>query len=192
MELILQNSLPVTRQELFRDLPRLKLCTLKVTSKTLPSSFALTFLQTATDPLLICSGPTAHDEASPQEGATLTAQSNVLVAGRTVSTYPHLPGYSRLFASSSHIPAGKQRREGYPTCDSYLAQVQKDGVVVVCVTDGCGWGVRSREASVKAKVCFFLMLCCCCELAFKRLLLWITCVATHTLSETFTRARRFS
>ncbi len=73
-----------------------------------------------------------------QSGSALSSRGFVEVSGRTVSTYPQLPG--------------RDQREGSPICDSYFAQVQKDGVVLVCIADGCGWGSRPREAAIKAKV----------------------------------------
>jgi hypothetical protein len=68
------------------------------------------------------------------------ASCRVDIAGRTVSTYP----MSRL----------QSVREGSPVCDSYGAHVYDSGIMVVCVTDGCGWGNGSRDAAVVARKAF--------------------------------------
>ncbi len=62
------------------------------------------------------------------------------MAGRTVSTYPLAKG------------ATDGKREGSPICDSFLVQQFREGAVVSCVADGCGWGARNRDAAIKAKV----------------------------------------
>ena len=121
IELVMKTSMLVTREELCKDLP-----TVKVVASTM------------VDPVFICSGPTREDELAVQTGTATTNRGTVDVAGRTVSTYPMMPGHSE--------------RQGTPICDSYFAQVQRDGVVVLCIADGCGWGKHVREAAVKAKV----------------------------------------
>jgi len=63
--------------------------------------------------------------------------------GSTISTYPHYPDNSS--------------REGDPICDSFRIQAHENGTVF-CVTDGCNWGERPREASNRAKDAFVAFL----------------------------------
>ncbi len=121
IEMVMANAMTQSIETLLHDLPKLKL---------VPS--------TVVEPVCICSGPTVHDDVEVQAGVAHTTRGLVEVAGRTVSTYPLLPG--------------RAHKEGSPICDSYFVQVQKDGVVLACIADGCGWGVRPREAAIKAKV----------------------------------------
>jgi hypothetical protein len=121
IELVMSNAMTVSMETLLHDLPKLKL---------VPS--------VVVEPVCICSGPSPHDELTVQSGSAQTSRGLIEVAGRTVSTYPLLPG--------------RQQKEGSPICDSYFAQVQRDGVVIACIADGCGWGPRPREAAIKAKV----------------------------------------
>eukprot|EP01114_Cavostelium_apophysatum_P012568 TRINITY_DN2843_c0_g1_i1.p1 TRINITY_DN2843_c0_g1~~TRINITY_DN2843_c0_g1_i1.p1 ORF type:complete len:489 (-),score=148.62 TRINITY_DN2843_c0_g1_i1:119-1585(-) len=62
------------------------------------------------------------------------------VCGRSISTYPHIPG--------------KPNRDGDPICDSYCVQMLEDDVVIALVCDGCSWGRRPMEASNTAKSSF--------------------------------------
>eukprot|EP01120_Amphizonella_sp_Union-15-10_P009396 TRINITY_DN3542_c0_g1_i2.p1 TRINITY_DN3542_c0_g1~~TRINITY_DN3542_c0_g1_i2.p1 ORF type:complete len:403 (+),score=81.80 TRINITY_DN3542_c0_g1_i2:97-1305(+) len=59
--------------------------------------------------------------------------------GSTISTYPFYPDNSS--------------REGDPICDSFKVQTHENGVLF-CVTDGCNWGERPRDASNRAKDSF--------------------------------------
>jgi len=63
-----------------------------------------------------------------------------LICGRSISTYPHIPG--------------KPTRDGDPICDSYSVQLLEDDDVIALVCDGCNWGRRPMEASNVAKSCF--------------------------------------
>jgi len=62
------------------------------------------------------------------------------VCGRSISTYPHIPG--------------KPVRDGDPICDSYCVQLLEDSAVIAVVADGCNWGRRPMEASNTAKSSF--------------------------------------
>jgi len=59
------------------------------------------------------------------------------VCGRSISTYPHLPG--------------KPARDGDPICDSFRIELLEENCVIAVVCDGCNWGRRPMEASNKAK-----------------------------------------
>jgi serine/threonine protein phosphatase PrpC len=87
----------------------------------------------------IVSGSITRDECEAQVVTNLEGNAFTSVAARSVSTYPM-------------GPCGKVR-DGSPICDSYLARFQGN-TAILCVADGCGWGVRSREASMKAKCGF--------------------------------------
>jgi len=63
-----------------------------------------------------------------------------LTCGRSISTYPHIPG--------------KPARDGDPICDSYSIQILEDDVIIALVCDGCNWGRRPMEASNIAKSSF--------------------------------------
>jgi hypothetical protein len=82
------------------------------------------------------SGPLTRDATLPQVFVKLYGEVFKDVAARTISTYP--------------MGRCGKVRDGSPICDSYLARFQGNSVIV-CLADGCGWGARSREASVKAK-----------------------------------------
>lgn len=58
---------------------------------------------------------------------------------QTISTYPQF--------------VGKASREGDPICDSYRVHVHRCGTIL-CVSDGCGWGERSKRASNRSKDTF--------------------------------------
>lgn len=45
-------------------------------------------------------------------------------------------------------------RDGDPVCDSYCIQILEENSVIMCITDGCNWGVRPMEASNRAKNAF--------------------------------------
>jgi hypothetical protein len=62
------------------------------------------------------------------------------VCGRSISTYPHIPG--------------RPKRDGDPVCDSYCIQILEDNVILGVVADGCNWGKRPMEASNRAKSAF--------------------------------------
>eukprot|EP00028_Trichosphaerium_sp_Am-I-7-wt_P006291 CAMPEP_0168520060 /NCGR_PEP_ID=MMETSP0405-20121227/7721_1 /TAXON_ID=498012 /ORGANISM="Trichosphaerium sp, Strain Am-I-7 wt" /LENGTH=394 /DNA_ID=CAMNT_0008540787 /DNA_START=37 /DNA_END=1221 /DNA_ORIENTATION=- len=63
--------------------------------------------------------------------------------GSTISTYPHYPDNAS--------------REGDPMCDSYRIHTHKNGILF-CVTDGCNWGERPKEAANRAKNAFVVYL----------------------------------
>jgi len=63
-----------------------------------------------------------------------------LICGRSISTYPYIPG--------------KPNRDGDPICDSYCVQLLEEDVVIALVCDGCNWGRRPMEASNAAKSAF--------------------------------------
>lgn len=65
------------------------------------------------------------------------------VAGFCFSTYPILT-----------IPnSDVKERLGAPNCDMYQCKIYKNRLIT-CVTDGCGWGNRSRNASITANKTF--------------------------------------
>ena len=59
--------------------------------------------------------------------------------GRTISTYPILPGHLK--------------REGSPICDTFQYRLYNHRAILA-VTDGCNWGVRPRLASRTANKTF--------------------------------------
>lgn len=67
-----------------------------------------------------------------------------IIAGISISTYPILT-----------IPGddGQKERLGTPNCDMYQCKLYKNRLIA-CVTDGCGWGQRSKNASVTANKTF--------------------------------------
>jgi len=62
------------------------------------------------------------------------------ICGRSISTYPHIPG--------------KPARDGDPICDSYCVQMLEEDSIIALVCDGCNWGRRPMEASNAAKSSF--------------------------------------
>eukprot|EP00012_Vannella_robusta_P010305 CAMPEP_0206206828 /NCGR_PEP_ID=MMETSP0166-20121206/15219_1 /ASSEMBLY_ACC=CAM_ASM_000260 /TAXON_ID=95228 /ORGANISM="Vannella robusta, Strain DIVA3 518/3/11/1/6" /LENGTH=716 /DNA_ID=CAMNT_0053627455 /DNA_START=955 /DNA_END=3105 /DNA_ORIENTATION=+ len=52
--------------------------------------------------------------------------------GRTISTYPFLPGHTK--------------REGSPICDTFQYRLYSNRAILA-VTDGCNWGIRPKMAS---------------------------------------------
>ena len=82
IDLVLQNALVFPMEELFKELPRLKLV-----------------VNRSAEPILICSGPTPHDDTVAQNGTAQAVRCAVEVSGRTVSTYPMLPGNQVCFSS---------------------------------------------------------------------------------------------
>jgi len=58
-----------------------------------------------------------------------------LAAAMTVSTYPMIPG--------------NKTRDGDPICDQFGLQLFQNRVVVA-VGDGCGWGIKPRQAAIDA------------------------------------------
>jgi len=62
------------------------------------------------------------------------------ICGRSISTYPHIPG--------------KPARDGDPICDSYCVQMLEEDSIIALVADGCNWGRRPMEASNAAKSAF--------------------------------------
>jgi len=62
------------------------------------------------------------------------------LCGRSISTYPHIPG--------------RPKRDGDPVCDSYCVQFMEDNVINAVIADGCNWGKRPMEASNRAKSAF--------------------------------------
>jgi len=62
------------------------------------------------------------------------------LCGRSISTYPHIPG--------------RPKRDGDPVCDSYCVQLMEDNAIIAVVADGCNWGKRPMEASNRAKSAF--------------------------------------
>ena len=87
----------------------------------------------------VCSGPITRDTEESQLLTRLDGQIIEELAARSISTYPMRP-------------CGKVR-DGSPVCDGYLARL-RGSTAILCLTDGCGWGARSREASIKAKCGF--------------------------------------
>eukprot|EP01118_Nematostelium_gracile_P017645 TRINITY_DN7609_c0_g1_i2.p1 TRINITY_DN7609_c0_g1~~TRINITY_DN7609_c0_g1_i2.p1 ORF type:complete len:438 (-),score=113.86 TRINITY_DN7609_c0_g1_i2:4-1317(-) len=62
------------------------------------------------------------------------------ISGRSISTYPFLPG--------------KPQRDGDPICDSFKIELLEENCIVAVVCDGCNWGRRPMEASNRAKDAF--------------------------------------
>ena len=62
-----------------------------------------------------------------------------VACARTISSYPHLPGY--------------KRREGDPICDMFRVKLY-DSRVLVALADGCNWGTRPRDAARAASSAF--------------------------------------
>lgn len=62
-----------------------------------------------------------------------------IACGRTISSYPHLPGNST--------------REGDPICDQFCF-IQMADRSISCVADGCNWGQKPRIAAKKAAKAF--------------------------------------
>jgi hypothetical protein len=87
----------------------------------------------------IVSGPITRNESEAQVITNLEGNAFTSIAARSVSTYP--------------MGLCGKVRDGSPICDSYLVRFQGN-TAILCLADGCGWGVRSREASMKAKCGF--------------------------------------
>lgn len=77
-------------------------------------------------------GPVVADESG-------SAHYSDIVAGRSISTYPHVPG--------------NQNRDGDPIADKYAAHVFENRIIA-SVADGCNWGPKPREAAQKANSAF--------------------------------------
>lgn len=77
-------------------------------------------------------GPFPSDEAG-------TANYTDIAAGRSISTYPHIPG--------------NPGRDGDPIADRFATHVFENRVIAA-VADGCNWGAKPREAAQKANAAF--------------------------------------
>lgn len=62
-----------------------------------------------------------------------------IVAGKSISTYPHIPG--------------NPNRDGDPIADRFAGYVYENRVVAA-VADGCNWGAKPKEAAHKANAAF--------------------------------------
>ena len=89
-------------------------------------------------------GPSGLSDSENQDDKEAMQAHNQLAAGLSISTYPFL----------SESPAGGQKvQAGSPNCDFFTCSLFTGGVVA-CVTDGCGWGARSQNASRTANQTF--------------------------------------
>ncbi len=78
-------------------------------------------------------GPTQLDEHTPQNASYEGGR--WAMSGQSISTYP-----------TTMTQGQKLMRDGDPICDSYVAQLHNSSAIL-CLTDGCGWGMRPRDAS---------------------------------------------
>jgi len=62
-----------------------------------------------------------------------------LVSARVISTYPHVPT--------------KALRDGDPICDR-ISILGYENRCIVTMTDGCNWGAKARDASLRANEAF--------------------------------------
>lgn len=62
-----------------------------------------------------------------------------VVAGKSISTYPFIPG--------------NPTRDGDPICDRFSVQVYENRLIA-CVADGCNWGEKPRAAAHRANASF--------------------------------------
>jgi hypothetical protein len=61
------------------------------------------------------------------------------ISARVISTYPHVPA--------------KPLRDGDPICDR-IGVVGFENRCIVTLTDGCNWGAKARDASLRANDTF--------------------------------------
>jgi serine/threonine protein phosphatase PrpC len=85
-------------------------------------------------------GPTELDEHRPQNASD--EEGRWAMSGQSISTYP-----------MTMTQGQKLVRDGDPICDSYVAQLYNSSTIL-CLTDGCGWGIRPRDASMTASNTF--------------------------------------
>jgi serine/threonine protein phosphatase PrpC len=85
----------------------------------------------------------AVGHSDDNEDARAMQAHNELAAGLSVSTYPFL-------AESPNLP---KVQAGSPNCDFFTCSIFQGGIVA-CITDGCGWGTRSQNASRTANQTF--------------------------------------
>jgi len=91
------------------------------------------FIQPAlsTEPVAIVKGPPDSESGS--------ADYKGMVAGRSVSSYPHVPG--------------DPDRYGDPIADRFHCKIYGDRAII-CIADGCNWGKKVVEAADRASVAF--------------------------------------
>jgi serine/threonine protein phosphatase PrpC len=113
--------LPLAPSTSYQHLPRLQVC-------PLVSKRNYVVVSGPTGPV----GPVIDDESG-------SAFYSDVVAGRSISTYPHIPG--------------NPNRDGDPIADRFAAHVYENRVIA-CMADGCNWGAKPREAATKANAAF--------------------------------------
>lgn len=113
--------LPLAPSTSYQHLPRLQVC-------PLVSKRNYVVISGPTGPV----GPIIDDDSG-------SAFYSDVVAGRSISTYPHIPG--------------NPNRDGDPIADRFAANVFENRVIA-CMADGCNWGAKPREAAIKANAAF--------------------------------------
>jgi serine/threonine protein phosphatase PrpC len=90
-------------------------------------------------------GPSSQADQEQVEDRDAMQSHSQLAAGISVSTYP--------FLSEAPNGEGPKIQAGSPNCDYFTCSLFSGGVVA-CITDGCGWGSRSQNASRTANQTF--------------------------------------
>lgn len=89
-------------------------------------------------------GPNPDGTEDEESKVYKDSNQTVLAAGFCTTTYPIIT-----------IPGTDiKERVGSPNCDAYRCRIYKNRLIA-CVTDGCGWGARSKKASTIANQTFF-------------------------------------
>ncbi|KAH3757888.1 cyclophilin B [Pelomyxa schiedti] len=125
--------------------------TSEIANKQIPPSLGLSFLTSMTESFfhLIDALPpdfvtkhTSSEIHSIQNSGSediLLKISNIFSA-QAVSTYPY--------------DQAAKKRLGNPVCDHFHAKLCSGGRAFLCITDGCNWGVKPKEAACRASSTF--------------------------------------
>eukprot|EP01102_Stenamoeba_stenopodia_P011036 TRINITY_DN336_c0_g1_i1.p1 TRINITY_DN336_c0_g1~~TRINITY_DN336_c0_g1_i1.p1 ORF type:complete len:945 (+),score=158.27 TRINITY_DN336_c0_g1_i1:308-3142(+) len=104
----------------------------KLLSKFSEDALKIRVIGQAANEIVRLSGP--EDQSNGSE-----AHYGDYISARVISTYPHVPT--------------KPLRDGDPICDRVSVLVYENRAIVT-MTDGCNWGVKARDASLKANESF--------------------------------------
>jgi hypothetical protein len=101
----------------------------------------------STNRVALISGPSRREEMEEQDGSKDVADETpeekerakfvTYAYGRTISTYPW------------DTNNGKKEKQGSPVCDRFSVMLFEERYVIV-LADGCNWGLRPREAALRA------------------------------------------
>ncbi|KAH3758246.1 cyclophilin B [Pelomyxa schiedti] len=125
--------------------------TFEVSHKQIPPSLGLSFLTSMTDSFFHLTDVLPMEFITQHMSSEIQAIENVdsegtllrfsdVFSAKAVSTYPY--------------DAAAKKRLGNPLCDHFQAKLCSGGRAFLCVTDGCNWGAKPKEAAARASSTF--------------------------------------